>query len=137
MATRRGHSHFANRPAFEFVHDASGDDVACELEPEWAGICRDVEEQDCRHAWGYRVVDPRRNESRAIHVAHTGKIRAEQDLLDFALADDAQENSRLGLTLSIPFGARHSLKLTYSEGATTRRGNDFESFMATWQHVRF
>ena len=39
-------------------------------------------------------------------------------------------SSRLGLTLSIPFGARHSLKLTYSEGATTRRGNDFESFMA-------
>jgi hypothetical protein len=49
---------------------------------------------------------------------------------------DHQENSRLGMTLSIPFGARHSLKLTYSEGATTRRGTDFESFMVTWQHVR-
>jgi len=50
---------------------------------------------------------------------------------------DYQENTRLGVTLSIPFGPRHSLKLTYSEGATTRRGNDFESVMATWQVVHF
>jgi hypothetical protein len=50
---------------------------------------------------------------------------------------DHQSNSRAGVTLSIPFGRRHSLKLTYSEGATTRRGSDFDSFMATWQLVKF
>lgn len=49
---------------------------------------------------------------------------------------DYQENSRLGVTLSIPFRAHDSLKITYSEGATTRRGNDFDSVMLTWQHVR-
>jgi hypothetical protein len=50
---------------------------------------------------------------------------------------DYQHNSRLGVTVSIPFGPRHSMKLTYSEGSTTRRGNDFESFMVTWQHASF
>jgi hypothetical protein len=49
---------------------------------------------------------------------------------------DYQQNSRVGVTLSLPFGARQSVKVTYSEGATTRRGNDFETFMVTWQHVR-
>jgi hypothetical protein len=82
------------------------------------------------------------------HVSYTWPNRAwlALDATSFAGGDtrvdgtgnpDYQENSRVGLTLSIPFGARHSLKLTYSEGATTRRGNDFESFMATWQHVKF
>jgi len=56
--------------------------------------------------------------------------------VDGVVNGDYQDNSRLGLTLSIPFGARHSLKLTYSEGAATRRGNDFESFLVTWQHVK-
>jgi hypothetical protein len=56
--------------------------------------------------------------------------------IDGVANPDHQANSRLGMTVSIPFGARHSLKLTYSEGATTRRGNDFESFMVTWQHVK-
>jgi hypothetical protein len=50
---------------------------------------------------------------------------------------DHQENSRVGVTWSLPVGTRDSLKLTYSEGATTQRGNDFESFMLTWQHVKF
>jgi hypothetical protein len=57
--------------------------------------------------------------------------------VDGVASSDYQENTRLGATLSIPFGPRHSLKLTYSEGATTRRGNDFDSFMVTWQVVHF
>jgi hypothetical protein len=57
--------------------------------------------------------------------------------VDGVAMPDYQQNSRVGATLSIPFGAHHSLKLTYSEGTTTRRGNDFESFMMTWQHVKF
>ena len=50
---------------------------------------------------------------------------------------DHHANNRVGLTLSVPFGARQSLKLTYSEGASTRRGTDFDSVTATWQLVRF
>ncbi len=50
---------------------------------------------------------------------------------------DYQENTRVGITWSIPAGKSDSLKLAYSEGRTTLRGNDFESFMLTWQHVKF
>jgi len=82
------------------------------------------------------------------HVSYTWRSRVwlALDATSFAGGDtrvdgvanpDHQENSRLGVTVSIPFGPRHSMKLTYSEGATTRRGNDFESFMATWQVVHF
>lgn len=56
--------------------------------------------------------------------------------VDGAASPDYQENSRVGVTLSVPLGTRHSLKLTYSDGATTRRGNDFKSAMVTWQHVK-
>jgi hypothetical protein len=81
------------------------------------------------------------------HVSYTwpSRVWLALDAASFAGGDtrvngvpnpDRQENRRLGLTVSIPFGARHSLKLTYSEGATTSRGNDFDSFMATWQFVQ-
>jgi hypothetical protein len=49
---------------------------------------------------------------------------------------DYYSNSRVGLTLSMPLGARQSLKLVYSAGATTRRGTDFDSVSATWQLVK-
>ena len=82
------------------------------------------------------------------HVSYTWQSRVwlALDATSFAGGDtrvdgvanpDYQENSRLGVTVSIPVGARHSVKLTYSEGATTRRGNDFESYMLTWQRVKF
>jgi hypothetical protein len=81
------------------------------------------------------------------HVSYTwpSRVWLALDATSFAGGDtrvdgvanpDYQENSRIGVTLSLPFGARHSLKLTYSKGATTRRGNDFDSFMLTWQHVK-
>jgi hypothetical protein len=57
--------------------------------------------------------------------------------IDGVANPDHQSNSRAGVTLSVPFGRHNSLKLTYSEGATTRRGSDFDSFMATWQLVKF
>jgi hypothetical protein len=49
---------------------------------------------------------------------------------------DRQDNSRLGVTFSTPIAAGHSLKLTYSTGATTRRGSDFDTFNLLWQYVR-
>jgi hypothetical protein len=57
--------------------------------------------------------------------------------IDGIQSPDYQSNSRVGVTVSIPFGRRQSVKITYSEGATTRRGSDFDSVMATWQLVRF
>lgn len=49
---------------------------------------------------------------------------------------DEQDNTRLGATFSQPLGARQSLKFTYSTGATTRRGSDFDTFNIVWQLVR-
>jgi len=46
---------------------------------------------------------------------------------------DLQRNSRLGATLSLPLGARQSLKFSYSAGATTRIGGDFTTFAVAWQ----
>ena len=46
---------------------------------------------------------------------------------------DLQRNSRLGVTLSLPFTASQSLKLSASTGATTRIGADFKTFGAAWQ----
>lgn len=46
--------------------------------------------------------------------------------------NDYQENSRFGLTYSIPLSRHHSIKLNYSKGVLTRVGNDFDSFGAFW-----
>jgi hypothetical protein len=50
---------------------------------------------------------------------------------------DEQRNTRLGATLSVPLGRFHSVKVVYSTGAATRRGNDFDSFSINWQFVRY
>jgi hypothetical protein len=41
------------------------------------------------------------------------------------------------MTLSLPVGDQHSLKLTYSTGLATQRGADFDTFGITWQIVTF
>ena len=51
--------------------------------------------------------------------------------------DDRQENSRAGLTLSVPIGSRHSVKLAWSEGTTTRIGGDFRTLSGAWQYLWF
>jgi hypothetical protein len=53
------------------------------------------------------------------------------------LNPDLQRNVRAGVTLSIPIVGQQSVKLSYSTGATTRRGSDFNTFNATWQLVMF
>jgi hypothetical protein len=50
---------------------------------------------------------------------------------------DRQDNTRLGGTVSIPVARMQSVKLTYSTGVFTRRGQDFDTFNATWQLVMF
>ena len=46
---------------------------------------------------------------------------------------DRQSNSRIGGTFSLPLTARQSLKVSYSTGATTRFGGDFNTAAIAWQ----
>jgi len=46
---------------------------------------------------------------------------------------DRQSNSRLGATLSLPVGRRHSIKLAASTGAIVRYGANFTTFSVGWQ----
>lgn len=63
--------------------------------------------------------------------------RGGQTTLDGVGNDDEQSNSRFGLTLSLPIGARQSLKLNWSDGATTRIGGDFTTLGIAWQYAWF
>jgi len=49
---------------------------------------------------------------------------------------DLQRNSRLGMTMVIPFKRRHAIRLAYSTGILTESGGDFEKFslnyIRTW-----
>jgi len=58
-----------------------------------------------------------------------------QSTVDGVLKADRKENSRLGITMSLPVGARHSFKFSWSEGASTRTGNDFSTFGVAWQYA--
>ena len=51
--------------------------------------------------------------------------------------EDLLSNTRLGATLAIPVGARQSIKIAYSTGATTRIGADFQTFTVAWQFIYF
>ncbi len=49
--------------------------------------------------------------------------------------NDLQRNSRVGLTYALPLTPQHSLKFSWSRGAITNIGADFDSFGAAWQYV--
>jgi hypothetical protein len=53
--------------------------------------------------------------------------------IDGVQMDDRQSNSRIGATLVLPVGKRHSVKFAYSTGAIIRSGADFTSISAGWQ----
>ena len=48
---------------------------------------------------------------------------------------DWQENSRLGVTLSLPLTRRQSLKFSFSSGTSTRIGSAFDTAGLAWQFV--
>lgn len=50
---------------------------------------------------------------------------------------DLQENTRIGLTLSVPIASRQSLKFTWSDGTSTRIGGDFTTYGIAWQYTWF
>jgi outer membrane putative beta-barrel porin/alpha-amylase len=45
-----------------------------------------------------------------------------------------QENSRFGITFSMPISRHNSVKLYANTGVITRIGNDFDTFGAAWQY---
>jgi hypothetical protein len=47
--------------------------------------------------------------------------------------NDRASNSRMGGTLALPVGRRHSVKLAVSRGAIIRYGADFSTFSIGWQ----
>jgi hypothetical protein len=53
--------------------------------------------------------------------------------VDDVLKGDLQRNSRLGATLSFPVRRKQSIKASFSTGATTRAGSDFNTFALAWQ----
>lgn len=50
---------------------------------------------------------------------------------------DRKENSRVGLTLSLPVAKGQSVKFNYSRGASARLGSNFTTFGIAWQYSWF
>ena len=57
--------------------------------------------------------------------------------VDGARLTSPYRNARVGATWAVPVGARQSLKIAYSAGATTRVGADFRTLTGAWQIVLF
>ena len=49
------------------------------------------------------------------------------------LDEDLQRNSKIGMTLVYPFASRHSLKFNASIGIVTASGDDFTTFLLSYQ----
>jgi Putative MetA-pathway of phenol degradation len=57
--------------------------------------------------------------------------------VDGLIRNDYQNNSRFGLTLALPVGRRHSIKLAWATGFATRVGGDFDTLTVAWQTLWF
>jgi hypothetical protein len=51
--------------------------------------------------------------------------------------NDRQDNSRTGVTLAVPVTRQQSLKMTWTQGVTTRIGDKYDTIGAAWQYVWF
>lgn len=68
-------------------------------------------------------------------AADATHYRGGQSSIDGRSRMDTQSNTRVGITVSLPIGARQSLKLTWSDGVSTRVGGDFTSYAIAWQYT--
>jgi len=48
---------------------------------------------------------------------------------------DLQENTRTGITLSVPLGRQHGLAFSYATGLTTRIGAEFDSLLIAYRYM--
>jgi len=82
------------------------------------------------------------------HVSRTFKpglwIAADANLyaggtstVDGVQGDDRKENTRVGVTLSVPVFRRHSIRAAWASGMTTRSGGDFDAVTVAWQWYWF
>jgi hypothetical protein len=53
--------------------------------------------------------------------------------VDDAAPSPTLNNSRLGITLSLPVGRRYSAKIAYGSGVVARTGTDFDTIAVAWQ----
>lgn len=58
-------------------------------------------------------------------------------VLDGVANADLQSTARYGLTIAYPINPQHSIKASYSNGATTRIGGDFQQIGVLWQYAWF
>lgn len=52
-----------------------------------------------------------------------------------AQLSDVQKNSKIGVTVVVPFRGRNAIKLGYANGAHTDYGSDFDQYLVTYQTV--
>jgi hypothetical protein len=57
--------------------------------------------------------------------------------VDGLAQDDRQNNSRGGITLSVPLADSQSVKLTWARGVSTRVGSNFDTMGVVWQLLWF
>jgi hypothetical protein len=60
-----------------------------------------------------------------------------QSTVDGVIKDDRQNNTRAGLTFAMPVAPRHSVKLSWSTGTSTRIGGDFDLMSLSYQYLWF
>jgi len=57
--------------------------------------------------------------------------------IDHGTPTGEQNNSRAGVTFSMPFSTKQSLKVAYNAGTTARIGSDFQTLTLAWQYSWF
>lgn len=62
-------------------------------------------------------------------------LRGGETTIDGEGREDLQENTRFGLTLSVPFARRHNLQFKFSSGVTTRIGADFDNYSIAYSYM--
>lgn len=58
-------------------------------------------------------------------------------IIDHGTPTGEQNNSRAGVTFSMPLSTKQSLKFAYSAGTTARVGSDFQTLTLAWQYSWF
>lgn len=66
-----------------------------------------------------------------------GKTNLGETVLNGIDRDDVQKNSRSGLALAYRVNKKHSLKVAYTTGVTTRYGSDYSTFILAYQYLWF
>ena len=58
----------------------------------------------------------------------------DRSIVNRVAKEDAQRNSRIGVTASVPLNQRQSLKVSYNQGAYVTVGGDYKTLSVGWQY---